>query len=90
MRRLLVAATLAAAMTFAVTVPSTALADSDPTVDQIYKAAEGGHLDQAQGMMNQVLADHPSSARRTTCRRSCTRGKARPRSPVPSWRRPNN
>jgi hypothetical protein len=61
MRRLLVAATLAAAVTFAVTSP--AFADADPSVDQIYAAAQSGHLDQAQQMISQVLADHPSSAR---------------------------
>jgi hypothetical protein len=60
MRRLLVAATLAA-VTFAVTSP--AFADADPSVDQIYAAAQGGHLDQAQQMISQVLADHPTSAR---------------------------
>ena len=58
MRRLLVAATLAAAATFAV-LP--ALADTDPTSQQIYAAAEAGHLDQAQQMITQVLADHPNS-----------------------------
>jgi len=62
MRRLLVAATLAAAAAFAV-VTSTAFADSEPTVDQIYTAAAGGHLDQAQQMITQVLADHPTSAK---------------------------
>ena len=30
---------------------------------QIYEAAEGGHLDQAQQMITQVLADHPTSAK---------------------------
>ena len=63
MRKLLVAATLAAAAIFAVTTTSTALADSDPTMDQIYSAAAGGHLDQAQKMITQVLADHPTSAK---------------------------
>ena len=58
MRRLLVAATLAAAATFAA-LP--ALADADPTSQQIYAAAEAGHLDQAQQMISQVLADHPNS-----------------------------
>jgi hypothetical protein len=58
MRRLLVAATLAAAATFTV-LP--ALADTDPTSQQIYAAAEAGHLDQAQQMITQVLADHPNS-----------------------------
>jgi hypothetical protein len=38
-----------------------ALADGDPTMSQIYAAAEGGHLDQAQQMITQVLADHPNS-----------------------------
>jgi uncharacterized protein len=60
MRRLLAAVTLGLAVTFAA-LP--ALAQSDPTVDQIYAAAQGGHLDQAQQMMNQVLADHPGSGR---------------------------
>jgi hypothetical protein len=63
MRRLLAAATLAATVTFAVTLASPAFADTDPTLDQIYTAAAGGHLDQAQRMITQVLTDHPSSAR---------------------------
>jgi hypothetical protein len=63
MRRLLVAATLAAAVTFGALATSTAFADSDPTMDQIYSAAAGGHLDQAQQMITQVLADHPTSAK---------------------------
>jgi uncharacterized protein len=41
----------------------TAMADGDPTMSQIYAAAEGGHLDQAQQMITQVLADHPTSAK---------------------------
>ncbi len=61
MRRLLVAALLAAAVSFAVTLTTPVFADSDPTVDQIYAAARGGHLDQAQQMISRVLADHPSS-----------------------------
>lgn len=63
MRRLLAAATLAATVTFGLAMISPAFADSEPTVDQIYTAANGGHLDQAQQMMTRVLADHPSSAR---------------------------
>ena len=59
MRRLIVAATLAAAVTFAVASP--VFADSDPTVDQVYTAARSGHLDQAQQMMTQVLTNHPNS-----------------------------
>lgn len=41
----------------------TAPATPDPTMDQIYEAASSGHLDQAQQMITQVLADHPSSAK---------------------------
>jgi hypothetical protein len=63
MRRFLLAATLAATVTFAVAITSPAFADSDPTMDQIYTAAAGGHLDQAQQMITQVLADHPTSAK---------------------------
>jgi uncharacterized protein len=61
MRRLIVAATLATAVTFAVTLP--AFADTEPTVDQIYAEARSGHVEQAQQMMSQVLADHPNSSR---------------------------
>jgi len=63
MRRLFTAATLAATATFALALTSPVFADSDPTVDQIYSAASSGHLDQAQQMISQVLADHPNSAR---------------------------
>ena len=63
MRRLLVAATLAAAVTFGGLATSTAFADNDPTMDQIYTAAAGGHLDQAQQMISKVLTDYPTSAR---------------------------
>jgi hypothetical protein len=61
MRRLFIAATLAASVAF--TAASPVLADAEPTVDQIYTAAQGGHLDQAQQMMTLVLANHPTSAR---------------------------
>jgi uncharacterized protein len=63
MRRLLAAATLAATVTFGFAMLSPAFADSDPTLDQIYTAANSGHLDQAQRMITQVLADHPNSAK---------------------------
>jgi uncharacterized protein len=63
MRKLLAAASLAATVAFAATIASPAFADTDPSVDQIYAAASGGHLDQAQQMISQVLADHPSSGR---------------------------
>jgi len=42
---------------------SPAFADADPTMDQIYTAAAGGHLDQAQEMISKVPADHPTSAK---------------------------
>jgi hypothetical protein len=61
MRRFLAAATLAATVTFAGGLASPAFSAGDPTVDQIYAAARGGHLDQAQQMISQVLADHPQS-----------------------------
>lgn len=63
MRRLLIAATLAATVTVGVALTAPAFADSDPTMDQIYAAASGGHIDQAQQMITQVLADHPTSAK---------------------------
>lgn len=37
-------------------------ADADPTVAQVYSAANAGHLAEAQQMMSQVLRDHPRSA----------------------------
>jgi uncharacterized protein len=63
MRKLvLAAAALGIGATFALGSPSFAQA-ADPTMHQIYEAAEGGHLDQAQQMITQVLADHPTSAK---------------------------
>src|SRR5476651_620639 len=63
MRKLvLAAAALSIGATFAFGSPSFAQA-ADPTMHQIYEAAEGGHLDQAQQMITQVLADHPTSAK---------------------------
>ncbi len=41
----------------------TALAQSDPSPDQIYQAARAGHLAEAQQMVDQVLRDRPSSGR---------------------------
>jgi uncharacterized protein len=62
MRRLMLAATLAIAAlavapAFADSVPGAA----EPTMNQIYEAAAGGHLDQAQQMIGRVLAAHPDS-----------------------------
>jgi hypothetical protein len=66
MRRLVLAATLGAGLAFAVCSPVFAdplPAAPDPTMNQIYDAASGGHLDQAQQMITQVLANHPNSAK---------------------------
>lgn len=38
-------------------------AAATPTVDDIYQAARAGHLDQAQQMVDQVVAEHPKSAK---------------------------
>jgi uncharacterized protein len=54
---------LLAATTLSFALGATALAQTDPTVHQIYEAAASGHLDQAQQMMDQVLRDHPESAK---------------------------
>ena len=63
MRRIIVGSLAATALTFALSGASALAADADPTVHQIYEAAASGHLDQAQQMMNQVLRDHPESAK---------------------------
>ena len=39
-----------------------ALAQAEPTMNQIYQAAQSGKLDQAQTMVQQVLILHPNSA----------------------------
>jgi hypothetical protein len=36
---------------------------ADPTVDQVYSAAKSGHVDDALTQMQQVLKDHPNSAK---------------------------
>jgi len=51
------------ALIFAIGFVGTALAQSDPSVQQIYDAARTGHLAQAQQMMDQVLRDHPQSGK---------------------------
>ena len=40
-----------------------AMAQSEPTLKQVYETAQAGQLDQAQAMMQQVLAAHPNSAK---------------------------
>ena len=61
MRNLLVG--LLAACALSIGLCGMALADTDATVHQVYEAASSGHLDQAQRMMDQVLRDHPNSAK---------------------------
>jgi len=63
MGRIIVGSLAATALTFALSSAPALAADADPTVHQIYEAAASGHLDQAQQMMNQVLRDHPESAK---------------------------
>lgn len=40
-----------------------AIAQTEPTLDQIFKAAQSGKMDQAQTMIQQVLISHPNSAK---------------------------
>ena len=40
-----------------------AMAQSEPTMNQVYEAAQAGRLEQAQVMIQQVLVAHPSSAK---------------------------
>ncbi|MFA5912771.1 MAG: tetratricopeptide repeat protein [Burkholderiales bacterium] len=40
-----------------------ASAAQDPTMHQVYQAAQAGRLDEAQRMMDQVLRDHPNSGK---------------------------
>lgn len=54
------AATLTLGMSLAVAAHAAA---ADPSADEIYQAAKSGHLDQAQSMVEQVLRDHPTSAK---------------------------
>jgi hypothetical protein len=61
MRNLL--ARLLAAGVLSLALGGMAVAQTDPTVHQIYEAAASGHLDQAQQMIDQVLRDHPDSAK---------------------------
>ena len=42
---------------------TSALAQAEPTLNQVYEAANAGKLDQAQVMMQQVLVAHPGSAK---------------------------
>ncbi len=55
-----IAAPLVLGLTLAIAGPVLA---ADATVDQVYQAASSGHLAEAQQLMDQVLRDHPNSAR---------------------------
>lgn len=53
-----------AALLAALMIPmSPVLADDAPSFHQVYEAAQAGRLEQAQGMMDQVLKAHPNSAK---------------------------
>jgi hypothetical protein len=62
MRKLILGLALGLGVTLAFVSPGFAQA-ADPTMNQIYDEAKAGHLDQAQKMITQVLADHPNSAK---------------------------
>jgi hypothetical protein len=62
MRKLILSAALGMGLALAFASPSFAQS-ADPTMNQIYDAAAAGHLDQAQQMITQVLADRPNSAK---------------------------
>jgi gag-polyprotein putative aspartyl protease len=61
-RSLVIASTIAFVIALAAGNPVWA-SDSEPTMHQIYEAATTGHLDRAQEMITQVLANHPKSAK---------------------------
>ncbi len=52
-----------ALMLLSLAVAAPVLADVDPSMQDVYSAAQSGHLAQAQQMMTQVLRDHPRSAK---------------------------
>lgn len=64
MHKLRAGSMAAAALALAVSFSAPVLADgADASVHQIYEAAQAGHMEQAQQMMDQVLKDHPKSAK---------------------------
>ena len=54
---------LAVAMLLGFCFGGSVMAQSDPTLNQIYATAQAGKLDEAQGMINKVLVDHPKSGK---------------------------
>ena len=59
-RSTIVGLALIAAVTFA----AGPVFAADPSLHEVYQAVEAGHLKQAETMMDQVLRDHPNSARK--------------------------
>jgi hypothetical protein len=51
------------ALVAAVAFSTSSVLAADPTLNEVYRAAESGNLKQAEGMMDQVLKDHPNSAK---------------------------
>jgi hypothetical protein len=58
-KRIAMAVMLLAAAAFT----TASMAAQDPTLHQVYQAAQAGRMDEAQSMMQQVLHDHPNSAK---------------------------
>jgi clan AA aspartic protease (TIGR02281 family) len=54
---------LLAAISLGFVLFAAAPAAAEPTMHQIYEAVTTGHLDRAQAMITQVLANHPNSAK---------------------------
>ena len=63
MRRKSLVVVTAIALVLALSSRGRAGAAAEPTMHQIYEAATTGHLDKAQEMITQVLANHPKSAK---------------------------
>lgn len=55
--------TLGLMMLVSTTLPSLSAWAADPTLHEVYQAAEAGNLKQSESMMDQVLRDHPNSAK---------------------------
>ena len=52
-----------ATIIFSIFMTSTSFAADEPSMHEVYLAAEAGKFAEAQAMMNKVLADHPNSAK---------------------------
>jgi hypothetical protein len=62
-RRLGQGALVALALGLALGAGAPALAADDPSIHEVYQAAEAGKMGEAQSMMDKVLRDHPNSAK---------------------------